>query len=135
MRGFRWVSIAALVVVGLVLAVGYVWALPSDNLPLREAMAKAGQNCGRLIEQTTENLPIIECSSAANDGYVVIFQSHDALIESMRFYCDDPEAQIDQNDWLTSAGYFIRSGSAIIKTLSKHLDYEFYSAQEFCFEL
>jgi hypothetical protein len=50
-------------------------------------------------------------------------------------YCLEPYSELDQNDWVISGGYFVRSGSAIIKTLRKHLDYDFYSAQSLCYEL
>lgn len=106
----------------------------ADNQELRAAMAKAGQSCGAL-ETDTEYWPSFDCTSAANDGYVVVYGSHEELVDSMLEYCGEQYAEFDENDWVTSTGYFVRSGSAIIKTLRKHLDYDFYSAQAFCFEL
>jgi hypothetical protein len=66
---------------------------------------------------------------------VLVYESHEQLVDALLEYCRDADSQLDENDWLTSAGYFVRSGSAIIKTLRKHLNYDFYSAQAFCFEL
>ena len=106
----------------------------ADNQEIRAAMAKAGQSCGAL-ETDPEYWPNFDCTSAANDGYVVVYESHEELVEALREYCLDSDSELDENDWVTSTGYFVRSGSAIIKTLRKHLDYDFYSAQAFCFEL
>lgn len=106
----------------------------ADNQELRAAMAKAGQSCGSL-ETDPDNWPNFDCTSAANDGYVVVFDSHQELVEALLEYCLDSDSELDESDWVTSTGYFVRSGSAIIKTLRKHLDYDFYSAQAFCFEL
>ena len=106
----------------------------ADNQELRAAMAKAGQSCGPL-ETDPEYWPSFECTSAANDGYVVVYDKHQQLVDAMLEYCLEPYSELDQNDWVTSGGYFVRSGSAIIKTLRKHLNYDFYSAQSLCYEL
>ncbi len=133
MRCVSWLTTVSLTA-GVVLSVGYVWALPSDNLPLRDAMAAAGQSCGRLTDEP-DAWPSFECTSAANDGYVIVFDSHEALVESLQSFCQERDAELDQNDWVTSTNYFVRAGSSVIKTLRKHLDLVFYSAREFCFEL
>jgi hypothetical protein len=106
----------------------------ADNQDLRSAMAKAGQSCGPL-ETDPDYWPSFGCTSAANEGYVVVYETHEELVDSLHEYCAESFSKFDQNDWVTSAGYFVRSGSSIIKTLRKHVDFEFYSAQSFCFEL
>jgi len=106
----------------------------ADNQELRAAMAKAGQSCGP-ISSDPDTWPNFDCTSAANDGYVVVHESHEKLVEVLREYCLDRDSELDENDWVTSTGYFVRSGSAIIKTLRKHLDYDFYPAVTFCYEL
>jgi hypothetical protein len=106
----------------------------TDHRELRAAMAKSGQNCGPLVEDA-ETWPSFDCTSAANDGYVVVYENHEELVDALYAYCRESYAEFDENDWVTSAGYFVRSGSAIIDTLRKHLDYDFYSAQAFCFEV
>jgi hypothetical protein len=108
--------------------------LYTDHQELRAAMAKAGQSCGP-ISTDPDYWPSFDCTSAANDGYVAVYEDHEQLVEELREYCRESYAEFDENDWVTSAGYFVRSGSAIIDTLRKHLDYDFYSAQAFCFEV
>ena len=134
MRGFRgFIALAAAIAIGLAV-ITYPWGIHTDNAELRAAMAKAGQSCGPLIEDS-ESWPTFDCKSAANDGYVVVFSDHEALVDSIRQFCSDSDAEIDETDWITSAGYFVSSGSAIINTLRKHVDFDFYSAQSLCFEL
>jgi len=132
---FRAAKVVLLVTI-LVLFTGcaHSGSMYADNQELRAAMAKAGQNCGPLVEDV-ETWPNFECTSPANEGYVLVYESHEQLVDALLEYCRDADSQLDENDWLTSAGYFVRSGSAIIKTLRKHLNYDFYSAQAFCFEL
>jgi hypothetical protein len=132
---FRAAKIGLLVAL-LVLFTGCthpVWP-HADNKELRSAMAEAGQRCGPLVDDE-ETWPSFDCTSAANDGYVVVYENYEALAYALYDYCREPYAEFDENDWVTSAGYFVRSGSAIIDTLRKHLDYDFYSAQAFCFEV
>lgn len=135
MLRFRAAKVVLLVVL-LVLFTGCAqpnW-VHADNRELRAAMAEAGQLCGSLVEDA-ESWPSFDCASAANDGYVLVYEDHEVLVDTLLDYCGEPNSQFDQNDWVTSAGYFVRSGSAIIDTLRKHLDYDFYSAQAFCFEV
>ncbi len=132
---FRAAKIGLLVAL-LVLFTGCahpVWP-HADNKELRSAMAEAGQHCGPLVEDE-ETWPSFDCTSAANDVYVVVYENYEELAYALYDYCREPYAEFDQNDWVTSAGYFVRSGSAIIDTLRKHLDYDFRSAQAFCFEV
>jgi hypothetical protein len=132
---FRAAKIGLLVAL-LVLFTGCthpVWP-HADNKELRSAMAEAGQRCGPLVDDE-ETWPSFDCTSAANDGYVVVYENYEELAYALYDYCREPYAEFDENDWVTSAGYFVRSGSAIIDTLRKHLDYDFYSAQTFCFEV
>jgi hypothetical protein len=106
----------------------------TDHQELRAAMTKAGQNCGPLVDNE-ETWPSFDCTSAANDGYVVVYENYEELAYAVYAYCRESYAEFDQNDWITSAGYFVRSGSSIIATLRKNLEYDFYSAQAFCFEV
>jgi hypothetical protein len=127
---------AAFILVGAIVVgtVTYPWGLHSDNRELRAAMAKAGQSCGPLVEDS-ESWPTFDCTSAANEGYVIVFDSHEALVDSLQGYCQERDAELDQNDWITSTNYFVRSGSSIITTLEKHLDIKFYRALTMCYEL
>jgi hypothetical protein len=132
---FRAAKIGLLVAI-LVLFTGCApgaWPF-ADNQELRVAMAKAGQNCGPL-HTDPDYWPNFDCTSAANDGYVVVYEHHGQLAAALREYCQDSNADLDENDWVTSRGYFVRAGSAIIKTLRKHVDFEFYPAVSFCYEL
>jgi hypothetical protein len=132
---FRAAKVGILVVI-LVLFTGCAqpgW-MYTDHQELRSAMTKAGQHCGPLVEDA-EAWPSFDCTSAANDGYVVVYGNFEELVETLAAYCRESYSELDQNDWITSAGYFVRSGSAIIDTLRKNLDYDFYSARAFCFEV
>jgi hypothetical protein len=132
---FRAAKIGLLVAI-LVLFTGCApgaWPF-ADNQELRVAMAKAGQTCGPLSNDP-DYWPNFDCISPANDGQVIAFDNHQQLVETIREYCREPDSELDENDWVTSVGYFVRSGSAIIYTLRKHVDFDFYSAQSLCYEL
>ncbi len=135
MRGFRGFFVALAAAAALALAVvTYPWGIHLDNIEIRAAMAKAGQTCGPMSNDP-DSWPNFDCISSANDGQVIAFVDHQQLVETIREYCREPDSELDENDWVTSVGYFVRSGSAIIYTLRKHVDFDFYSAQSLCYEL